>query len=66
MLYIDIKNNDTKETVQISNQMTDLELNSTLAKLAGIDPMIVDKVFDFSMGPKNIDQFDFSQFKVNN
>lgn len=66
VLYIDIKNNDTKETVQISNQMTDLELNSTLAKLAGIDPMIVDKVFDFSMGPKNIDQFDFSQFKVNN
>jgi hypothetical protein len=66
VLYIDIKNNDTKETVQISNQMTDLELNSTLAKLAGIDPMIVDKVFDFSMGPKDIDQFDFSQFKVNN
>ena len=66
VLYIDIKNNDTKETVQISNQMTDLELNSTLAKLAGIDPIIVDKVFDFSMGPKNIDQFDFSQFKVNN
>ena len=24
----------------------------------------VDKIFNFDMGPKNIDQFDFSEFKV--
>ena len=44
--------------------MTNIQLNNALAKLAGVDPVIVDKIFNFDMGPKNIDQFDFSEFKV--
>ena len=62
--YIEIKNNKTNDVTRVSNEMTNIQLNNALAKLAGVDPAIVDKIFNFDMGPKNIDQFDFSEFKV--
>ena len=50
--YIDIKSNATNKTVQISNAITDVQLNNILAKLSGANPKLVDKIFDFSIGPK--------------
>jgi hypothetical protein len=50
--YVDIKSNATSKTVQISNAVTDVQLNNILAKLSGANPKLVDKIFDFSIGPK--------------
>ena len=50
--YVDIKSNATSKTVQISNAVTDVQLNNILAKLSGANPKLVDKMFDFSIGPK--------------
>ncbi len=62
--FIEIKNNKTNDVIRVSDSMTDTQLNNVLAKLAGIDPVVVDKIFNFDIGPKDIDQFDFSEFKV--
>ena len=55
---LDIKKLDKEITDNVKSETSDKSIIMiTIGK-------IVDKIFNFDMGPKNIDQFDFSEFKV--